>query len=185
VGFGPKTVHQRIQTGRGASAGTRGLDGGSVEGVGSQRERATPLASGVPERNGQRLSGQLEAAPVGRPNRGTGTQSRPAGFGDRFFERVLAAHRGAADAAGTDWKSAVYGKVQEEVKTVKTNPCLSCWITFNLKTCLSRTASKGALRSLASIPRNSLHGSRSRALVNSERRTNLAAGPLGTETWRG
>jgi putative transposase len=29
---------------------------------------------------------------------------------------VLAAHRGAADAAGTDWKSAVYRKVEEEVK---------------------------------------------------------------------
>jgi putative transposase len=29
---------------------------------------------------------------------------------------VLAAHRGAADAAGIDWKSAVYRKVQEEVK---------------------------------------------------------------------
>jgi transposase InsO family protein len=29
---------------------------------------------------------------------------------------VLAAHRGAADAAGTDWKSVVYRKVEEEVK---------------------------------------------------------------------
>jgi putative transposase len=29
---------------------------------------------------------------------------------------VLAAHRGESDAAGTDWKSAVYGKVEEEVK---------------------------------------------------------------------
>jgi putative transposase len=29
---------------------------------------------------------------------------------------VLAAHRGTADAAGLDWKSAVYQKVQEEVK---------------------------------------------------------------------
>jgi putative transposase len=29
---------------------------------------------------------------------------------------MLAAHRGAADAAGNDWKSAVYQKVQEEVK---------------------------------------------------------------------
>jgi hypothetical protein len=29
---------------------------------------------------------------------------------------VLAAHRGAADAAGVDWKSAVYRKAQEEVK---------------------------------------------------------------------
>ena len=33
-----------------------------------------------------------------------------------FFEGMLAAHRGAADAAGIDWKSAVYRKVQEEVK---------------------------------------------------------------------
>ena len=29
---------------------------------------------------------------------------------------MLAAHRGTADAAGVDWKSAVYRKVQEEVK---------------------------------------------------------------------
>jgi len=33
-----------------------------------------------------------------------------------IFEGVLAAHRGSADAAGVDWKSAVYRKVQEEVK---------------------------------------------------------------------
>jgi transposase InsO family protein len=30
---------------------------------------------------------------------------------------VLAAHRGAADAAGVDWKSAVYRKIEEEMKT--------------------------------------------------------------------
>src|ERR1022692_1846040 len=29
---------------------------------------------------------------------------------------MLAAHRGTADAAGTDWKSAIYQKVQEEMK---------------------------------------------------------------------
>jgi hypothetical protein len=29
---------------------------------------------------------------------------------------VLAAHRGTADAAGADWKSAVYRKVKEEMK---------------------------------------------------------------------
>jgi hypothetical protein len=29
---------------------------------------------------------------------------------------VLAAHRGTADAAGVDWRSAVYRKAQEEVK---------------------------------------------------------------------
>ena len=42
--------------------------------------------------------------------------ARSADPGDRFFERVLAAHRATADAAGFDWKSAVYQKVQEEVK---------------------------------------------------------------------
>ena len=46
-----------------------------------------------------------------------GAQDRPAGSGNRFFEEVLATHRGTADAAGVDWKSAVYQKVQEEVKT--------------------------------------------------------------------
>ena len=65
---------------------------------------------------GNAFPGQRQAALVGRPDRRTGTQGRPAGAGDRFFEGVLAAHRGTADAAGTDWKSAVYRKVQEEVK---------------------------------------------------------------------
>jgi hypothetical protein len=32
---------------------------------------------------------------------------------------VLAAHRGTADAAGVDWKSAVYQKVEEEVKAAR------------------------------------------------------------------
>ncbi len=32
-----------------------------------------------------------------------------------FFEGVLAAHRRTADAASTDWKSAVYREVDEEV----------------------------------------------------------------------
>ncbi len=39
-----------------------------------------------------------------------GAQDRPAGSGNRFFEEVLAAHRGIADAAGVDWKSAVSPK---------------------------------------------------------------------------
>src|SRR5712675_114030 len=51
-----------------------------------------------------------------RPYCRVGAQDRPAVPGDRFFEGVLAAHRGTADAAGVDWKSAVYGKVEEEVK---------------------------------------------------------------------
>jgi transposase len=32
------------------------------------------------------------------------------------FLKVLAAHRGTADAAGVEWKSAVYRKAEEEVK---------------------------------------------------------------------
>ncbi len=35
--------------------------------------------------------------------------------GDRFFEGVLAAHRGTADAPSTDRESAIFPKVQEEV----------------------------------------------------------------------
>ena len=38
------------------------------------------------------------------------------GTGDRFFEGVLETHRGTADVAGTDWESAVFRKVKEEVK---------------------------------------------------------------------
>ncbi len=53
---------------------------------------------------------------VGGPHRGAGTKGRPANAGNRFFEGVLAAHRGTADAAGIDWQSAIYRKVQEEVK---------------------------------------------------------------------
>jgi hypothetical protein len=36
-----------------------------------------------------------------------------------IFERVLAAHRRAADAAGTEWKSAVYDQVREEMKAAR------------------------------------------------------------------
>src|SRR5271169_6742115 len=53
---------------------------------------------------------------VRRADRRVGTQDRPAGAGARFFEGVLAAHRGTADAAGVDWQSAVYRKAQEEMK---------------------------------------------------------------------
>src|SRR5690242_8768313 len=53
---------------------------------------------------------------VGGPGGRAGAEGRPAGSGDRFFERVLAAHRGSADAAGVEWKSAVYRKVKEEMK---------------------------------------------------------------------
>ncbi len=53
---------------------------------------------------------------VGRADCRAGAKDRPASVGDRFFEGVLAAHRGTADAAGIDWKSAAYRKVKEEMK---------------------------------------------------------------------
>jgi hypothetical protein len=36
--------------------------------------------------------------------------------GDRFFEGVLAAHRRTADAAGTEWKAAIWEKIAEDSK---------------------------------------------------------------------
>src|SRR3954470_16011037 len=88
----------------------------SGAGAGGKPQRAAPLAAGVPSGSGQCVSWQRKAALVRRPDRGVGAESRSADAGDRFFKGVLAAHRGAADATGTDWKSAVYRKVQEEVK---------------------------------------------------------------------
>ena len=64
----------------------------------------------------QCVSGAREATLVGRPGSGTGTEGGPAGAGDRFFEGVLATHRGTADAAGIEWESAIFRKVKEEMK---------------------------------------------------------------------
>src|SRR3954449_1386360 len=65
---------------------------------------------------GNAFSGQWATSLVGRADCGVGAEGRPTSLGDRLFERVLAAHRGAADSAGTEWKSAVYRKVEEEMK---------------------------------------------------------------------
>src|SRR5947209_13864143 len=37
-------------------------------------------------------------------------------MGDRFFETVLAAHRRTADAAGVNWKAALYQEMGQEMK---------------------------------------------------------------------
>src|SRR6187402_1244957 len=74
------------------------------------------MASGVSSGAWECVPRQRHSALVRWPSCRAGTQGRPAGAGDRFFEGVLAAHRGAADAAGTDWQSAVYRKIEEEVK---------------------------------------------------------------------
>ena len=116
MGLSRRQFTQEFKLAAVAAAGARGFDRGSGAGVGSERQRVAPLAAGVPPRARQCLSRQRQAALVRRPNCRVGAQGRAADAGDRFFERVLAAHRGAADAAGTDWKSAVYRKVKEEVK---------------------------------------------------------------------
>src|ERR1700685_2796827 len=115
-GIVTQAVHQGVQTGRCAAAGTRGIDWGSGAGVGGEPQCVAALEAGVPSGTRQCVSGQRKAALVRRPDRRVGAQGRPADPGDRFFERVLAAHRGTADAAGTEWKSAGYRKVEEEVK---------------------------------------------------------------------
>src|SRR5258708_546887 len=97
-------------------AGARRIDRGSGAGVGGEPQRVAPLAAGVPSGARQCVSWERETALVRRPDRRVGAQGRPADVGDRFFAGVLAAHRGAADAAGTEWKSAVYRKVKEEMK---------------------------------------------------------------------
>src|SRR5258708_35118950 len=98
-------------------AGARRIDRGSGAGVGGEPQRVAALGEGVPSGARQCVSWERETALVRRPDRRVGAQGRPADVGDRFFAGVLAAHRGAADATGTDWKSAVYRKVKEEMKT--------------------------------------------------------------------
>ena len=85
----------------------RGLGRRSGAGVGDEPQPAAPLAPGVPARAGECVLGPWEAALVGRPPRRVGAQERPTDPRDRFFEGLLAAHRGAAEAAGMDCKSAV------------------------------------------------------------------------------
>src|SRR5580704_5390417 len=63
-----------------------------------------------------------QAVHQGVQDRRVRTKDRTANVGNRFFEGMLAAHRGTADVAGIDWRSAVYRKVTEAAKS---NPGLS------------------------------------------------------------
>src|SRR3984957_4776042 len=121
-GIVSQAVHQGIQAGRGEAAGKWRFDRGGSTGVGSQCQRAAPLAARVAARPRQCISWQRAASLVRRQDRRVGTKDRTANLGNRFFEGVLAAHRGTADVAGIDWKSAVYRKVTEAAKS---NPGLS------------------------------------------------------------
>src|SRR5215469_15641509 len=115
-GIVSQAVYSGVQVGRSAAARARNCHGGSSAGDGSQPQRTASLAQGVPARTGQCVSRSGAEALGGRADGGARAQDRAADAGDRFFERVLAAHRRAADAAGIEWKSAVYGQVREEMK---------------------------------------------------------------------
>src|SRR5271157_132355 len=114
-GIVSQAVYSGVQVGRDPAARARHRDGGSSAGVGSESERAASLAQRVSPGAGQCVFWTRAAALVGRADCRTGAQDRAADAGDRFFEGVLAAHRRTADAAGVEWKSAVYRKVREEM----------------------------------------------------------------------
>src|ERR1035441_9415200 len=114
MGLSRRQFTKEVKLGRGTAAGSRGIVGRGGAGVGSQPQCSGPLgplaSAGARQCVSRQRAGALERGPDCR----VGTEDRSAGFGDRFFEGVLAAHRGTADAAGIDWKSAVYRKVAEE-----------------------------------------------------------------------
>jgi hypothetical protein len=97
------------------------------------------------DRFGSSISGNASSQMIGRPDRGTGKKGRPADLGNRFFEGVLAAHRGTADAAGVDWKSAVCRRIQEEVKS-------ECGLSIQRMAELGRVCRSSFYRSQADKP---------------------------------
>src|ERR1700722_13689047 len=74
------------------------------------------MAEGVPPRSRQCIPRSGKAALGRAADRPTGTQSGPADPGDRFFKGVLAANRGTAEAAGTDWKAATCQHTQKQTE---------------------------------------------------------------------
>src|ERR1700722_12160839 len=74
------------------------------------------MAEGVPPRSRQCIPRSGKAALGRAADRPTGTQSGPADAGNRFFKGVLAANRGTADAAGTDWKAATCQFIQKQIE---------------------------------------------------------------------
>ena len=62
------------------------------------------------------FAGTGKSAGRGEPDRRTGTEGGPAGPGDRFFAGMLAACRGAAEAASVDYPRLVYPYIEKEMK---------------------------------------------------------------------
>src|ERR1700704_1593388 len=97
-----QAVHAGVQAGRGAATGRRGFAGRGSSGIGSEPQRSAPLAAGVSPWSGERVSGWRQAAVVRRKAGTVGAEDRAADSRDRFFKKLLAAHRTAADAAGSE-----------------------------------------------------------------------------------
>src|SRR6476619_4994317 len=68
------------------------------------------------------IPGCGQEAHRGEPDSRTGAQDRSTDPGDRFFKASLAACRGGAPAAGTEWRRSIYEKIEEEVKAGKELP---------------------------------------------------------------
>src|SRR5271166_479401 len=115
-GIVTEVVHEGVQGGRGAAVGAGNIAGRGSAGAGSECQRSASLAAGIPEGSGECLPWVGQAALVGGPGCRAGTQDRPADVGDRFFKKVLATHRRAADAAGTEWKATICEAVAEDMK---------------------------------------------------------------------
>src|SRR6266576_2761912 len=74
------------------------------------------MAEGIPAWPRQCVPWSRNATLGTNPGRPTGTQGRPANGGNRFFEGVLAAHRGTSAATGTDWKAATCQYIQDQIQ---------------------------------------------------------------------
>ena len=76
---------------------------------------SAPLAARAAGLRGQGFCRQRATPRGGRPDGRTGAESRSPGIGDRFFAAMLAACRGAAQAASIDYPRLVYPYLEKEM----------------------------------------------------------------------
>src|SRR5580693_812615 len=77
-----------------------------------------PAASAAPRHAASNAAKNRSPAPADLPSvpgRRTGTEGRSAGAGDRFFAALLAACRGAAEAASIGFPQLVYPYLEKEM----------------------------------------------------------------------
>src|SRR5512132_3354535 len=93
-------VHEGVQGGGHPAVGVGGLSRGGCPRLRGEPQRAAPRAARVARVRRQGVYRQRTTPWGGRPDRRAGTEGRPPSPGDRFFAAMLAACRGAAEAAG-------------------------------------------------------------------------------------